>query len=131
MAPFSNEPVVPGTWSYDFTDADDPGMGRFACPPSQVMSDAEDPVGLITTNSALGIRVDAGKDLECVVVVDRGDLKYDPDCFYLWTTDRGTLEIGASDVIPSGWRIEGRIVITTVPWDPSMEKAATGWLEEE
>jgi len=131
FAPYSNEPTPTGTWAYDFSDPDDPQMGSFACPPGQIITEAEDPVAVIALNTALGLKVDLPEELECVVIVDRGDLKFKPDAFYMFKTTRGTLEIGASDSIPEGYDIMGRVILTTIPWAPGMDRASSGFLEDD
>ena len=131
FAPYSNEPTPSGTWAYDFSGPDDPQLGAFACPPGQVMTEAEDPVALIAPNTALGLKVSVPEALECVVIVDRGDLKFDPDAFYLFKTAQGILDIGTTDKIPEGYGIMGRVILTVIPWTPGMEKASSGFLEEE
>ena len=128
LAPYSNEPVPAGTWAYDFSAA-----GSFACPPSSVVTEAEDPVAIVTTNTALGIKVAVEDELECVCIVDRGDRKFDAQGFFLYKCPEGVMEMGSATTErkPEGYTIMGRLVITAVPWHPGMEKKSTGFLEDE
>jgi len=131
MAPYSNEASPPGQWSYDFSDSDDPQMGTFACPPSAIITEAADPVGFVCGHKTLGLQLPVEEELECVVVVDRGDLRFDPDSFYVFKTDQGGLDMGTTDTIPDGYEILGKIISTNVPWMPGMKKRPTGFLEDE
>ena len=46
-------------------------------------------------------------------------------------SDQHKVEIGACSTVPPGWRILGKVIMTTVPWSTKMESKATGFLEEE
>lgn len=131
MAPFSAEAPKEGNWFYDFSDPDSPQLGTFACPPSRNIHEAADPVGLIATNTQLNINLSISDEVECVVVVDRGDFRFDPDAFFAFRSPINTVEIGSCNKIPQGFEIIGRVVMTTVPFHTGMARKPTGFLEDE
>lgn len=131
MLPFSAEAPKVGNWFYDFSDPDGPQLGTFACPPSRNIHEAADPVGLIATNTQLNINLSINDEVECVVVIDRGDFKFDPDVFFAFKTPIDTIEIGSCNKVPNDYEIIGRVVMTTVPFHPGMQRKPTGFLEDE
>ena len=131
MTPYSNEAANPGQWAYDFSDSESPHIGTFAAPASFVMHDAADPVGVIASNLDMNIQLTIDEEVECVVVIDRGDFKFDPDLFYAFKTDTGELTFGSCDRVPAGYEIMGRIIHTCVPFHDKMQKKPTGFLEDE
>ena len=118
-----------GSWTYDFSDPSGPQLGTIALPESDVMTDSIDPVAVITTNTALGIRV--VQEVEVVVVIDRGDRVHRSDLFYAFKTPDNRVAIQWSDQIEPGYEVLGKVVLCTVPWVIGMKKQASGFLEDE
>jgi hypothetical protein len=135
-APYSLPPCQAGTWMYDFSDAQGPQLGTFAAPGCFTVHDCEDPVALISSNTAVNIVVgneDSKEeiDVEVVLIVDRGDLLFKEEGFYLFETASGKLDIFSCDRFPEGHKVLGRVMLTCLPWDDRMVRKSTGWLEDE
>jgi len=131
LAPYSDPPVAPGVIKYDFSDPSGPQLGTIAIPGSEIIGAAEDPVALITTNEALSISSASPDPVEMVVVVDRGDLTFQRDRFYIFDRQHEGLIIGSCDQIPSNSQIVGRLIVCLMPFVKSTAAKATGFLEED
>lgn len=129
LAPTSPPQPEPGTWNYDFPDPDGPQLGTVAVPGSDVITDCIDPVALIALNTDLGIAY--SEEVECVVVIDRGDRVFTPDKFFLFETPDGSLSIEWMKKHDPAYNIIGRVELTMMPWAKSMTPKATGFLEED
>lgn len=131
LAPAQLPLVMPGQFTFDFSDASGPQLGTIAVPGSDVLTFADDPVAIITHNSHLGIKSVSSEGVEIVAVVDRADLKFNPDLFYIWRSPDNVVEMGSMDRIEEGYSILGRIILTMVPYVKGDSKPSTGFLEED
>ena len=129
LAPTSTPQVGAGLWAYDFPDADSPDRGTVAIPGSAAITDCIDPVVMITTNTVLGVALT--EDVEILVVVDRGDRYFTPECFYVFRTPQDTLVLQWADSLEPGYEVMGRVALCTVPYMPSMGTASTGFAESD
>ncbi len=93
------------------------------------MTDCLDPVAVITTNTAIGVKV--VEEVEVVVVIDRGDRKFKPDQFYAFRSPENQLLIQWRDSLDPGFEVLGKVVLCTVPWIEGMKKQSSGFLEDD
>lgn len=133
MAPVSYHAADPGSWVYDFSDPNGPQMGTVALPGSDAITNCIDPVVMIAKNTDLNIKVI--EEVEVLVVVDRGDVDFYRDFFFVFKTSENTLVLGnldsAKTVEKKGYEIVGKVALVTVPWIPSMKMKSTGFLEDD
>jgi Rubisco Assembly chaperone C-terminal domain len=129
LAPKSMPAVGAGLWAYDFPDKDSPDQGTVAIPGSAAITDCIDPVVMITTNTALGVVLT--EEVEMLVVVDRGDRYFTPECFFVFRTPEDSLVLQWSDRLEPGYEVMGRVALCTVPYAPSMGTASTGFAETD
>jgi len=130
LAPGPAQPSAPqGSWGYDFSDLSGVQGGKVAIPGSIIITQAVDPVVLITTSTHLG--VPSPSELEMLVVVDRGNKRFHPDDFFVFRTRENTLKIQWSDRVPDDMEIIGKVVTTAQPYLPSMRRPSTGFAEED
>lgn len=130
LAPGPAQPAAPqGSWVYDFSDLTGVQGGKVAIPGSIIITQAVDPVVLITTSTQLGIS--SPSEVEMLVVVDRGNKRFHPDEFFVYRTRENTLKIQWSDRVPEDMEVLGKVVTTAQPWLPSMRKPSTGFAEED
>lgn len=114
---------------YDFSDPNGPHLGTIALPPSDVVTNAVDPVALISTCAAIGLKVI--DDLETVVVIDRGDRVFNQEKFYAFRTPENKVVVQWSDRLEPGYEILGRVILCTVPWSEGMRTPKTGFVEDD
>jgi hypothetical protein len=129
MAPKTTPAAKAGTWAYEFTDSDGPQLGTVALPGSELLSNAIDPVVLITKNTDLNIVIK--DEVEVLLVVDRGDRELEVDQFYLLQASTGELTVLWVDELPEGYSVVGKVVEVAVPFSEGMRKKPTGFLEED
>ena len=131
MAPYSEPPVSPGSIRYDFSDPSGPQLGTIAVPGSEIIGTAEDPIAVITTNEHLGIGVKSSAPVEMAVIVDRGDLIFKKDCFYMFSAPDRNLQLGSCDQLSPGYRILGRVILCLLPFVEGDKVKNTGFIEED
>ena len=102
MAPAQCPLIMPGRIAFDFSDPSGPQLGTVAVPGSDVLTFADDPVALVMHNSELGIKMIAPDGAECVAIVDRMDLRFNPDYFYAFRNPSNALEMGSVDRLEQG-----------------------------
>ena len=102
MAPAQCPLIMPGQIAFDFSDPNGPQLGTVAVPGSDVITFADDPVALVVHNSQLGIKMIAPDGAECVAIVDRMDLKFNPDYFYAFRNPSNDVELGSIDRLEPG-----------------------------
>ena len=129
MAPTSSPPASAGHWNYDFPDSDRPEQGTVAIPGSPAITDCIDPVVIISSNEALGVQLT--ESTEILVVVDRGDKYFTPECFYVFRKPDDSLVVQWSDKIEDGYEVLGRVALCTVPYIASMATKSTGFAESD
>lgn len=129
LAPHSPPAGDPGTWMYDFADPEGPQLGTVAIPGSEAITDCIDPVAIISKNTALGITY--AEEVECLVVVDRGDLRFFNDKFYLCKTSTNKLIIQWMERQDPSYEIVGRVVLCMVPHVQGAMPKKSGFLEED
>ena len=133
MAPTSFPAADPGSWVYDFSDPSGPQMGTVALPGSDAITNCVDPVVMIAKNTDLNIKVI--EEVEVMIVVDRGDLDFYRDFFFVFKTRENKLLVGnldsAKTVEKKGYEIVGRVALVAVPWIPAMKPTSTGFLEDD
>ena len=132
----SSEPAPPeGQWTYDFSDPDGPQLGTVALEGSNVVSACEDPVAIIAEHTSLAVPLpDAIKDpVDLIVLVDRAQNRFSERKFLVLKEQGSTeLTIGAFPSkadLPDGCEILGHVLLTQIPWLPSMKKTKTGFME--
>ena len=129
MAP-SSVPAAPvGKWAYDFSDPEGPQLGTVALPGSDAVAKCEDPVVMITTNTALGVQYP--EEVEILVLVDRADRRHVDDSFFVFRTPDNRLLIEWNDELEPGYEIMGRVALCASPFIESMAKKITGIAEED
>lgn len=104
-------------------------MGTVALPASDVITNALDPIAVISTNAALGIKV--AQDVEVVMVIDRGNRAFKPDTFFAIRTPDNKILIQWFDKASPNLEILGKVVLCTVPWVEGMKKVKSGFLEDD
>ena len=135
LAPPPAASAPPGMWTYDFSDVTGVQLGKVAIPGSEPLSNAVDPVVLISTNTAL--KIQAVTELEVLLVVDRRDPDaWDPDCFYLLRSVQPAsgaeeLQVLWCESPPPDMEVLGKVVTAVLPWVPSMQKPSSGFAEED
>lgn len=129
MAPISTPAASPGLWMYDFPDADQPQQGTVAIPGSPAITGCVDPVVMITSNTVLGVQLK--EDVEMLVVVDRGDRYFTPECFFVFRTPENQLLVQWADKVEPGYEILGRVALCTVPYMRSSAPTDTGFAEND
>eukprot|EP00600_Ochromonadales_sp_CCMP1393_P016978 CAMPEP_0175024938 /NCGR_PEP_ID=MMETSP0005-20121125/16777_1 /TAXON_ID=420556 /ORGANISM="Ochromonas sp., Strain CCMP1393" /LENGTH=175 /DNA_ID=CAMNT_0016283611 /DNA_START=152 /DNA_END=679 /DNA_ORIENTATION=+ len=130
FAVIPNEFAPTGNWVYDFSDADSPQLGTVAVPGSILITEAYEPVAIITTNTALGIN--CVEEVEMVAVVDRGDKDYESTDFYLFADDTGKMFIRWMDRAEfDSYEILGRVMVCMMPFTEKMKKPKSGFLEDD
>ena len=102
MAPAQCPLMMPGQIAFDFSDPNGPQLGTVAVPGTDVMTFADDPVALVVHNSDLGVKLISPEGAECVAIVDRMDLKFNPDCFYAFRNPSNLVELGSTDRLEQG-----------------------------
>jgi len=131
LAPRPNPSAPQGSWSYDFSDIGGVQLGKVAIPGADIITDAVDPVVIITSNTAL--KIQAVTEIEMLLVIDRKDPEpFDADNFYLFRRlDTDELEVLWCERPPADKEILGKVVTAVLPWVPGMKKAASGFAEED
>ena len=114
---------------YDFSDPNGPQLGTVALPPSDVVTKAIDPVALISTCAALGLKVI--DDLETVVVIDRGDRLFSQGKFYAFRTPENNVLVQWSDRVEPGFEVLGKVILCTVPWAEGLRSPKSGFVEDD
>lgn len=130
-APYSSPAAPVGQWVYEFTDPEGPQLGTIALPGSTVMTDAVDPVALITNNTILGIS--CIEDVEMIAVVDRGEKDFYSGDFFLFK-DMNTNEFFIQwyeKLPPNHIEILGKIIQCAIPLTEKMKPVETGFLEDD
>ena len=101
-----------------------------AIPGSIVITEAVDPVVLVSTNTALCIQ--SKVEVESLIIVDRKDpAPFDPDGFYLFRTMNNELKVMWCNSPPEDMEIMGKIVSVALPYVKANSKAQTGFAEED
>jgi len=130
MAAPSMASAPKGTWAYDFSGVTGVQLGKVAIPGSEIVTDAVDPVVLITTNTAVNIQCKT--DVEMLLVIDRQDPDpFDSDNFYLFRTQQGDLKVMWSEQLPGDMEIVGKVVTAVLPFVKANADQKTGWAEED
>ena len=130
LAPVPLPAAPQGTWTYDFSELTGGGGGKVAIPGSIVITEAVDPVVLVSTNTALCIQ--SKVEVESLIIVDRKDpAPFDPDCFYLFRTMNNELKVLWCNSPPEDMEIMGKIVSVALPYVKANSKAQTGFAEED
>lgn len=130
LAPSPTLPVRKGSWTYDFSTPDGPQLGTVALPPSDQMTACVDPVAVISTNVALGIK-NLAFDVEVVLVIDRGNTAFKAETFYALKSPTNEVVIRWSDQMLPGYEIIGKVVMCTVPWVEGMRSKKSGFIEDD
>lgn len=130
LAPESQASTEPGQFSFDFTDPEGPQLGTVALPGCELVYDCIDPVVVVAENLALGIQLT--EEVETLVLIDRGEVHFNPRHFYAFEAPDGAVVIRYFNEMPQedGWQILGRVMYVTLPHIASTAKAS-GFLEEE
>ena len=131
LAPAQCPLIVPGQIAFDFSDPNGPQLGTVAIPGSDPITFADDPVAIVVHNHDLKIQMRTPEGAECVAVIDRMDLKFNPDFFYCFRTPENRVELGSMNQLEAGYEILGRLLLTVVPWVKGEKVAATGFAEED
>ena len=130
LAPYSSPGAPPGQWTYEFTDPDGSQLGTVALPGSPLITDAIDPVVLVTKNTILNVQ--CKEEVEMLVVVDRGDTQFFSGEFFLFHDPRSQqLTIEWFDKRPAHLQIVGLIVQCALPMTETMWPVKTGFLEDD
>jgi hypothetical protein len=130
LAPKSPPAAEPGKWSYDFPDPDGPQLGAIAVPGSELIDSCIDPVAVIAKNTDLSVNY--AEEVECVVIIDRGNQRFSSDDFYLFQNlQDSSLSIQWMQTLPATHRIIGKIIICMLPYSKLMKPKSTGFLEED
>lgn len=128
---FRAAPTAPeasaGYWAYDFQEHGEHKWGKVAVPGSVILTTSVDPVVLVSTNKDLGIP--CSEDVEVLVVVDRGDVQFSTDKFYLCGHADGSHIIQWMETLPSDVRILGRIILCAMPITQGMRESSGGFSE--
>jgi hypothetical protein len=132
----SSEPAPePGQWTYDFSDPDGPQLGTVAIEGSNVVSACEDPVVIIAEHQSLAVPLpEIIKDpVDLIVLVDRAANRFAERRFLVLNLPgEDRLTIGAfptREDLPEGCEILGQVVLTQIPWLPSMKPTKSGFME--
>mmetsp|Transcript_96933 Transcript_96933/g.279799 ORF Transcript_96933/g.279799 Transcript_96933/m.279799 type:complete len:217 (+) Transcript_96933:191-841(+) len=123
-----------GQWTYDFSDPDGPQLGTVAIDGSNVVSSAEDPVVIIAEHSSLNVPLPpAIKDaVDLIVLVDRAKNYFSERKFLVLDVPGEGVKIEAYETkadMPSNCEILGHVILTQIPWLPSMKPTKTGFME--
>jgi len=129
MAPRSSEASDPGQWAYEFTDPDGPQIGTVALPGSDTITNCIDPVVMISKNTDLGVSVI--EEVEMIVVVDRGDIEFSKENFYLFQDPNNNLIVQWCDSERPDYQVVGKIVLCCIPWTTAMKPKSSGFLEDD
>jgi len=133
----SEEAATPGQWTYDFSDSEGPQLGTIAIEGSAVVSQAEDPVVVIAEHFSLGVVLpDVLKEpVDLIVLMDRAMNYFSERKFLvLETPGQAEVTIGAfssKNEMPPGSTVLGQVVLTQVPWLPSMKPTKSGFMESD
>lgn len=123
-----------GQWTYDFSDPDGPQLGTVALDGSNVVASAVDPVAIIAEHTALNVPLpDAIKNpVDLIVLVDRAQNGFAERKFLVVDTPGEGLSIAAFPTkadLPAGCEVLGQVVLTQIPWLPSMKPTKSGFME--
>ena len=126
---------MPGQWTYDFSDPDGPQLGTVAVDGSELVTNCKDPIVIIAEHTSLAVPLpDAIKDpVDLIVLVDRSTNWFAERRFLVIDIPGEGLKIGAYSTkadLPDG-DILGQVVLTQIPWLPSMKPTKTGFLEAD
>lgn len=131
IAKFKGAPKAPeanpGYWAYDFQEHGEHKWGKVAVPGSEILTTAIDPVVVISTNKDLGVA--SSEKVEVVVVVDRGNVHFRPDKFYLCEDSRGGQVIQWMETLTPDVSILGKIILCVMPLTSNMRQASGGFSE--
>ena len=125
----------PGQWTYDFSDPDGPQLGTVAIEGSNVVATCEDPVVIIAEHFSLGVPLPEviKEPVDLIVLVDRAKNRFAERKFLvLGLPGQERLTIGAFPTkqdLPEGSEVLGHVVLTQIPWLPSMKPTKSGFME--
>ncbi|KAJ1423178.1 hypothetical protein B484DRAFT_451996 [Ochromonadaceae sp. CCMP2298] len=129
-APYCTPAAAPGQWAYQFPDPENASFGTVAVPGNIIVTEALDPVAVITTNTALGIKLI--EEVEMLVVVDRGDKGFNSADFYLFKDANGNTFIRWLDRPDfDAYDIMGKVMVCMVPFTDAMKRPKSGFLEDD
>jgi len=120
-----------GMWQFDFSDPDGPQMGTVALGPNNAIQLAEDPVVLVSQSAELNLSLSNNVEAEVLIAVDRADKEFDSQKFYAFAAPDGKVEVRWYDEVPAGYTILGKVVYITIPFLDSMQRKASGFMEDD
>lgn len=129
LAPLPLSPsAAPGNWVYDFIDAEEPHLGSVALPGSEAITNCIDPVVLIAKNTDLNVAYPV--EVETLVVIDRGNKKFNPESFFICKTPSQQLKVMWMEKVEPGYDIMGKVALVALPYHREASKLS-GFLEED
>ena len=127
FAPLSQPAPEQGFWTYKFPDPEDQ-LGCVALPGSDTLFACIDPVIIVTDTDSLGIR--AREKSEVLAIVDRQDVVFGPENFYVFSNPTKEVEICSMSELEEGYDVLGRVVLCYLPRDKAI-KPPSGFAEDE
>ena len=111
-------------------------MGTVALDGSNVVASAEDPVVIIAEHDSIGVELPPAitKSVDLIVLVDRAEQGFAERKFLVIDTKEEGVKIAAFATkaeLPAGSKILGRVVLTQIPWLPSMKPTKSGFAETD
>ena len=106
-------------------------MGTVALAPGPALTECEDPIIIVSTTHALNIPVGNNVNCEVLALVDRGNVDFENDAFFVFARPDKTLELRWHAELPPGHTTLGRVVYITVPFLEGMNMGGSSFLEDQ